>query len=65
MERLLLGNAVVLPAHHAGLGFLRQDRRLLYRLSRLSKRLEPLDDKPYRLIKTGAIFRRAMTCQFR
>jgi hypothetical protein len=64
MERLLLGDAVALPVHHAGLGFLRQERRLLYRLSRLGKRSEPLDDEPDRAVNAGTIFRGPMTCQF-
>ena len=41
MERLLLRGVVVLPAHYACLGFFCQERRLLYRLSRLGKRSEP------------------------
>jgi hypothetical protein len=64
MERLLLGGAVALPVHHTGLGFLRQERRLLYRLSRLDKRPEPLDDEPDRVVNAGTIFRGAITCQF-
>jgi hypothetical protein len=64
MERLLLRGAVVLPTHYACLGFFCQERRLLYCHSRLSERPEPLDDKPYCLVKAGTIFRRAMTCQF-